>query len=169
MAGEQTSCSGNQPFLPKVSVIVPIYNGEEDLPGLIDCLRTQTYPRAQVEYLLVDNASRDRTADIIKTCSEESKREGLIIRYLSETKIQTSYAARNTGIRAATGDFLAFTDADCRPQPGWLFNLIQPFVNPEVGLVAGSIEALPGETFLEKYAAQNNPLSVQAALEFPFG
>ncbi|MFM7789605.1 MAG: glycosyltransferase, partial [Microcystis panniformis] len=42
-------------FLPEVSVIVPIYNGEKDLPSLIDCLAKQTYPRQLVEYILVDN------------------------------------------------------------------------------------------------------------------
>ncbi|RAM51570.1 MAG: glycosyltransferase [Hapalosiphonaceae cyanobacterium JJU2] len=169
MVSNQTNSLINEAFLPKVSVIVPVYNGEADIPDLISCLCVQTYPRDRVEYLLVDNASRDRTADIIKAASEDSKRQGLIIRYLSENQIQSSYAARNTGIRAATGDFLAFTDVDCRPQPNWLNSLIQPFVNPVVGLVAGSIEALPGKTLLEKYAAKNNPLDTEMGLSYPFG
>ena len=41
----------------EVSVVVPIYNGEKDLPDLIECLRSQTYAADQVEYLLVDNNS----------------------------------------------------------------------------------------------------------------
>jgi glycosyltransferase involved in cell wall biosynthesis len=44
-------------FLPEVSVVVPIYNGEADLPDLIECLRSQTYPPDSVEYLLVDNTT----------------------------------------------------------------------------------------------------------------
>ncbi|MDP8934332.1 MAG: glycosyltransferase, partial [Cyanobacteriota bacterium] len=52
-------------FLPQVSVVVPVYNGEMDLPELIECLRSQTYPIDSVEYLLVDNNSRDRTSTII--------------------------------------------------------------------------------------------------------
>lgn len=45
----------------KVSVIVPVYNGEADLPELLSCLRAQRFPAARVEYLLVDNKSSDRT------------------------------------------------------------------------------------------------------------
>jgi len=40
-----------------VTVVIPIYNGESDLPDLLACLRSQTYPPRQVEYLLVDNNS----------------------------------------------------------------------------------------------------------------
>jgi glycosyltransferase involved in cell wall biosynthesis len=106
------SSSDKLEFLPKISVIIPIYNGESDLPNLLNCLGTQTYPANRVEYLLVDNGSIDRTADIIKAFAEQSQSQELIIRYLSENNIQSSYAARNTGIREATGEFLAFTDVD---------------------------------------------------------
>ncbi len=56
-------------FLPQVSVVVPVYNGEMDLPELIECLRSQTYPPHRVEYLLVDNNSRDRTSTILQTAA----------------------------------------------------------------------------------------------------
>ena len=52
-------------YFPQVSVIVPIYNGEQDLPGLLNCLLAQTYPAQKVEYLLVDNGSSDRTPQIL--------------------------------------------------------------------------------------------------------
>ncbi|MEG3976910.1 glycosyltransferase, partial [Microcoleus sp. herbarium8] len=56
-------------FLPFVSVVVPVYNGERDLPDLIECLRSQTYPPKSVEYLIVDNKSGDRTSAIIQTAT----------------------------------------------------------------------------------------------------
>ncbi|MEG3876061.1 glycosyltransferase, partial [Microcoleus sp. herbarium19] len=56
-------------FFPEVSVVVPVYNGEADLPDLIECLRSQTYPPDRVEYLLVDNNSRDRTSAILETAT----------------------------------------------------------------------------------------------------
>jgi Glycosyltransferases involved in cell wall biogenesis len=56
-------------FLPEVSVVVPIYNGEADLPDLIECLRSQTYAPNKVEYLLVDNKSGDRTSAILETAA----------------------------------------------------------------------------------------------------
>ncbi|MCC5665822.1 glycosyltransferase [Nostoc sp. CHAB 5784] len=152
-------------FLPMVSVVVPIYNGEADLAELINCLLSQTYPKDQVEYLLVDNNSSDRTLTILKTSAENCP---ITIRPLSENQIQSSYAARNTAIRAATGEIIVFTDADCRPQPQWLDTLIKPFVNKEVVIVAGEILALPGTTLLEQHADRQETLSQKHTLKHSF-
>ncbi|MCX7592252.1 MAG: glycosyltransferase [Fischerella sp.] len=168
MVSNQIDNLNNQSFLPKVSVVVPIYNGEADLPDLINCLRVQTYPRDRAEYILVDNGSCDRTAEIIKQKSEDAKQQGLTIRYQSENKIQSSYAARNAGIRASNGEIIAFTDVDCRPQPDWLSAIVQVFADPTVGVVAGAISALPGQTLLEKYAAYRKILCHEGAASHPF-
>ena len=151
-------------IFPKVSVVVPIYNGENDLPDLINCLKSQTYPIEQVEYFLVDNASSDRTSTIIQNAAQNFPQ----IHYLAETKIQSSYAARNAGIRAATGEIIAFTDADCRPQPQWLTELIVPFQDTNLGIIAGEIIGLPGKSILEKYAEKHNVLSQKYTLQHPF-
>ncbi len=180
-------------FLPEVSVVVPIYNGEADLPQLIECLRSQSYPSDKVEYILVDNNSRDRTSAIIQTAASDppsvpplvrgggkivvsnpplprggSNFNRITIRHLSENKIQSSYAARNQGIHNSQGEIIAFTDADCRPESDWLENLVQPFVNPEIALSAGEILALPGKTILEQHADRQNTLSQKHTLAHPF-
>ncbi|MGD1855647.1 MAG: glycosyltransferase [Leptolyngbyaceae cyanobacterium] len=155
-------------FFPTVSVIVPIYNGETDLPGLIDCLLGQTYPADRVEYLLVDNGSCDRTPEILQSAVAKAKAAGLTLKQLHETTIQSAYAARNTGIRAAAGEILAFTDADCYPEPTWLQNLVQGFQTSDVGLCVGEIVALPGKTWLERYAERKNIMSQQDTLAHPF-
>lgn len=155
-------------YCPKVSVIVPIYNGEQDLPGLLACLMAQTYPAEQVVYLLVDNGSSDRTPQILATAAADFTAKGLPCKVLSEREIQSAYAARNTGIRAANSDFLAFTDADCYPMPGWLMGLMQPFQDPQVGLVAGEITALPGTTWLERYAERKQTMSQKDTLAHRF-
>ena len=148
------------PFQPDVSVVIPIYNGEDDLPALLECLRSQTYPSHLTEYLLVDNGSRDRTLAILQSNAQ--------VHTLTETKIQSSYAARNTGIRAAKSTIIAFTDADCRPQPDWLAELVQPFVDPAIGIVAGEILALPGHSLLERYADRHETLSQKHTLAHSF-
>ncbi|BAY38105.1 putative glycosyl transferase [Nostoc sp. NIES-2111] len=156
-------------FLPMVSVVVPIYNGEADLPDLIKCLTSQTYPRERVEYLLVDNNSSDRTYTQIEEFVANSP---ITIRPLNENQIQSSYAARNAGIRAAVGDIVVFTDADCRPQPQWLTALIKPFVNTEIVIVVGEILALPGKNLLEKHADRQDTLSQKHTLAhkfYPYG
>lgn len=152
-------------MFPSVSVVIPVYNGEADLPDLIHCLNAQTYPPELVEYLLVDNNSRDRTPAILQTAQQSDQ---LTLRPLTETQIQSSYAARNTGIRAARGEIIAFTDADCRPQPGWLVALVEPFANPQVAIVAGEILPLAGETLWEQHAALQNTLSQKHTLAHRF-
>lgn len=152
-------------FLPHVSVVIPIYNGEGDLSELISCLLAQTYPKQLVEYLLVDNNSSDRTFSFLETAAEHCP---IVIRPLRENKIQSSYAARNTGIQAAVGEFIAFTDADCRPQPWWLESLIQPFSQREVAIVAGEITALREENLLAKFAERQETLSQKHTLAHPF-
>ncbi|MGH2412108.1 MAG: glycosyltransferase [Microcystaceae cyanobacterium] len=152
----------------KVSVIIPIYNGETDLPDLIECLRSQTYPREQVEYILVNNNSSDKTEKIIETAATEALTQGLTIQSLSENNIQSAYAARNTGIRFSQGDIVAFTDADCRPQPDWLEQLVQPFVNSKIAVVVGELVALPGKTVLEKYAEVTHLMSQSFLINHPF-
>ncbi|NEQ22959.1 MAG: glycosyltransferase, partial [Microcoleus sp. SIO2G3] len=53
-------------FAPLVSVVIPLHNAEADLADLLNALAAQTYPHDRVEYLLVDNASRDRTAVLLQ-------------------------------------------------------------------------------------------------------
>lgn len=152
-------------FCPKIAVIIPIYNGEEDLPELLTCLEQQTYPRDRVEYLLVDNNSRDRTAELLAAAAQTAT---LPLHPLSEANIQSSYAARNQGIKSTAAEILAFTDADCRPIPQWLERLVQPFAETEVGLAIGEVAALTGTTLLERHADRQGVLSQKNTLAHPF-
>ncbi|MEM9213394.1 MAG: glycosyltransferase [Cyanobacteria bacterium P01_F01_bin.150] len=174
---------------PSVSVVIPIYNGEDDLPDLMACLWRQTYHSQRVEYLLVDNNSRDRTHTLLQSYAQQGKARGLNLKVLQECQIQSSYAARNLGIKQAKGDIIAFTDADCRPDATWLENLVQPFLSdPEsetvlnqklsvqedsdpslkVGLVAGEVKALPSCSLLEAIADRQETLSQKHTLAHPF-
>ena len=116
----------------RVSVIVPVYNGERTLLDLLGALVAQTYPRDLTEILIIDNNSVDNT----KTILEQWARRG--VTYLRCEK-QSSYAARNVGIAHATGEILAFTDADCRPYPDWLQAGIDEFRANPTDRVAGLV------------------------------
>lgn len=153
---------------PMVSVIVPIYNGEADLPPLVDCLLAQDYPPSQVEFILVDNRSGDRSWDWLQRAQQMASDRGWQLHPLQELTIQSSYAARNRGIRVARGEILVFTDADCRPRPQWLRSLIGDFADPAIGMVAGEITSLPGHTLLERYADRQETLSQKHTIDHPF-
>jgi cellulose synthase/poly-beta-1,6-N-acetylglucosamine synthase-like glycosyltransferase len=152
-------------FYPSVAVIVPIYNGAEDLPGLLQCLQAQTYPPQRVTYYLVDNNSQDSTAQALA----EAARHWPLLHPLAEAEIQSSYAARNQGIRSSQGEILAFTDADCRPEPQWLEQLVQPFQEGDVAVVVGELVALPGSHWLERYAQYRDVMNQRYTLGHPLG
>jgi glycosyltransferase involved in cell wall biosynthesis len=88
--------------LPLISCIVPAYNAERYLAEAIDSILAQTYPHTQI--IVVDDGSTDGTADVVA-------RYGGRIEGHRQPNGGTS-AARNRGIAAACGEFLAFLDAD---------------------------------------------------------
>ena len=154
--------------LPNVSVIIPIYNGESDLPDLLKSLENQTYPKELVEYLLIDNNSSDRTSEILEQATKKAQEQGINLQHLTENKIQSSYAARNLGIRQASNQILVFTDADCRPDSHWLEKIVPAFREPSVGIVVGEIVAYPGNSLLEKYADRKELMAQKFLVEHPF-
>ena len=169
-----------------VSVIIPVYNGQSDLPDLLRSLYAQTYDRHLVEYLIIDNGSQDNTWNALQQAEIQAQFDRFPLKILQESKIQGSYAARNQGIRVATAEILAFTDADCRPEPDWLMNLMEPFnsnlsinsdPNPinnpvnnpaNLGWVAGEVSALPSKNWLERYADRAETLSQKHTLANSF-
>lgn len=88
-----------------VSVIVPIYNGEQYINSCVKSVLKQTY--TDYELILIDDGSEDRSREICERLCEKDKRIRLI---LQEHKGVS--AARNTGIDASTGKYLFFLDSD---------------------------------------------------------
>lgn len=115
--------------LPKVSVIVPVKDDER----LVHCLRAlscQDYPADLVDVIVVDNGS---------TLSPQAVVERFpVARLLCESRAG-SYAARNTGLAAATGELIAFTDADCIPAPTWL-RAAEAALHHGADIVAGHVD-----------------------------
>jgi glycosyltransferase involved in cell wall biosynthesis len=95
-----------------VSVIVPARDAEATLGATLRALRAQDLD-APYEVLVVDDGSRDATAAIARAA-------GPPVRLLQMAGSTGAGSVRNHGAAAARGRVLAFTDADCRPTPGWL-------------------------------------------------
>lgn len=120
------------PATPKASVILPVYNDARRLGLCLEALSRQTLPDGTFEIIVVDNGSTVGPAPVV------ARFDG--IRLLREPR-PGSYAARNKGIAAARGEFLAFTDADCIPRSGWLAAGIAALDDdPNVDAVGGRIE-----------------------------
>lgn len=93
----------NAPF---VSVIIPSYNRAQLIERAVNSVRSQTYNN--LEIIVVDDASIDNTQDRIEAIKEKDSR----VRYVRHAVNKGAQRARNTGIRWATGDYLAFLDSD---------------------------------------------------------
>ena len=129
-----------------VSIIVPAHNEAHSLPGLLTAFLNQDFPQEHFEVIVIDNCSSDGTTAVAESFKSKIANErGLQITVLQENSVANSDAARNKGIDAARGQYLAFTDGDCLPAQDWLKMLLataqnaQKAQNEEI-LVAGKIE-----------------------------
>lgn len=118
-----------------VSVIVPVYNDPEGIRRIVPALKQQDIDK-QYEVILVDNDSTDATHELLVRLT--GKYENFHV--AEYTKKQSSYAARNEGIRQAEGRIFAFTDADCRPAEDWLRQGVSTMLSSGVGLVSGAVK-----------------------------
>lgn len=140
----------------KVSLVVPVYNGEATIDACIQSLLALDYPADHRELIFVDNASTDRTAELLRLYSDKVR--------LSFEARKGPAAARNNGLRKARHEIVAMTDADCTVDSGWLRHLTEPLRDPSIGLVGGTIlSKRPGnaiELFGEKIHDHRSAIEV---------
>src|SRR3954449_6081089 len=106
---------------PRVSVIVCAYNAADTLEDNLRSLELLTYP--DYEIILVNDGSKDRTSEIGHRFAK--------VRVIDTPNAGLS-AARNVGLAEATGEIVAYTDADTRVDRDWLTFLVQPFLTSDV-------------------------------------
>lgn len=92
-------------FAPIVSIVLPVYNGEAYIGATLDSALRQTY--RNIELIVVDDGSRDRTRTLAEARASRDSR----VRVIGQTN-QGVAAARNRGLAAASGEFVAPLDAD---------------------------------------------------------
>lgn len=153
-------------LLPKVSIIIPTYNEQDNINECLNYLKIQTYPQGKMEIIVVDNGSTDQTSAIVKEHMREiwQVKQGngnnnnhngklkingqtfevngfggilrLVIRY-EKGKAN----ALNAGIRLAKGDIIM--NIDCRSflAPDAIYNMVAKFIeHPEYGAATGNVE-----------------------------
>ena len=103
----------------KVSIIVPIYNVENYVEKCITSILEQEYKN--IEVILVDDCATDSSGEIAKNIAERDNR----CVYIKKEKNAGLAAARNTGIKNATGQYLAFVDSDDWVSPKYVIKLLE--------------------------------------------
>jgi glycosyltransferase involved in cell wall biosynthesis len=119
--------------MPKVSVIIPVYNAEKYIKDAIDSVLNQTYK--DLEIVVVDDGSTDKTKEIVEIQRRKVVRVHVDIEYIYQMN-KGPGAARNTGIKAATGEYIAFLDSDDMWMPEKIGKQVVKFKeNPDYGLI----------------------------------
>ena len=121
---------------PLVSIIVAARNEAQNIRNCLAALKRQSYPRAKLEIIIVDDRSEDGTAELVR---REAKADGRVkLVQISEPcqAMAPKKRALDRGIRSASGEIIMVTDADCLPGENWVQAMIGYF-EQDVGLVAG--------------------------------
>ncbi|MFX1311079.1 MAG: glycosyltransferase [Promethearchaeota archaeon] len=129
---------------PLVSYVIGVRNMESTVGKTIESILNQDYPNKEI--IVINDGSDDNTEEVLKNYP---------IKYITTDKIGISNA-RNLGFRKSTGEFIAFTDADCELDPKWTKNILKGFINDKVGLVGG----------VTKFRTDGSYSSIYRSIEF---
>ena len=141
-----TTASTGAPAQPRVSVVIPCYNGGRFLREAIESVLRQTWPAS--ELVVVNDGSTDDTGAIARSYEQ--------VRCIEQRNMGAP-AARNTGIRSTTSEFLVFLDADDRLQPHALAAGVEALqANPEWAFVSGEVRVI-SEDGSPRYVPTHRP------------
>lgn len=98
----------------RVSVVTPVYNGERYLHRLLQSILSQSWDN--IEMILVDDGSQDRTVEIAQHYRDQFRTRGFIFEIIS-TEHRNASAAINCGLPLVTGEFLIWPDSDDELEP----------------------------------------------------
>ena len=147
-----------------ISIIIPCFNEQKRIRGLLESLSAQTYPHEKIEILIADGLSTDRTREEIIAFLQTSS--DLKIKIIDNPK-RTIPAGLNVAIRSSHGDILVRIDAHSKPYPDYIERCVDALTNGLGENVGGVWEILPGEnTWIANSIAKaaSLPLAVGDAL-----
>ncbi len=132
---------------PGVSIIVAVRNMESTIGRCVESLLALDYPSKEI--IIVDDESTDSTPEVLSCYPVRTLR----------IKNEGVSGARNEGVRLASHEYIAFTDADCYVDRDWLSRLVKRFDDPKVGAVGGYVD-------FEKRGIIASAISIEYARRF---
>lgn len=148
---------------PKVSVIIPTYNEEQNIEGCLKSVVNQDFSIGKIESIVVDSHSQDNTRAIAQKHADK----------VIDLKARGVGKARNAGAKIAKSPILLFVDADTYLETNFVAELYRTFTDPRVICVSGVLRNLerlkPLDTLfaLSHYGFLNNLATVTARFGFP--
>jgi len=151
---------------PKISIIIPVYNGEETIGPCLESLLEQEFPKNDYEIIVVDNNSNDQTKNIVN---------GFPVIYILENQRQGPSPARNRGAEIAKGSCFLFFDADQFAEKNYLKTMMMATHDSEFGAIAGrniglnSTNSYLGEYWQGEWDAKLTEGNIKSFIRFSGG
>ena len=125
--------------MKKISVVITAYNEEKNLPDCLTALNNQTLPKEDFEIIVVDNNSKDKTAEVAKSFGAT---------VVSETRQGNTFAL-SKGLSSGDGEVLASIDADTIADKDWLQVILKIFEDKNVAGATGNVIINSGNGFFD--------------------
>ena len=139
---------------PLISVIVPVYNGQDYVINCIESIEKQTY--APLEIIVVNDGSTDDTKNVLEGFISVSNYDNIQLIELNDLGVS---AARNVGIRAANGELISFVDADDRLMPDTISKLYDALIANEADVAGCKFTMWSDENEWKQILSNNSVVS----------
>lgn len=137
LAGRRARPVQRQPFQPRVSVIIAVYNGERFLEEKLRSVLELDYPRENLEVIVASDGSTDQTVAVAMRFAADG------VKLLSLPR-GGKPAALNAAVPQASGEILVLTDVRQRLEPESISRLMENFADPAVGVASGELRIRKG-------------------------
>ncbi len=132
----------NSEYEPEVSIIVPVYNGEDNIAACLEAIENADYPEDKKEVIVVDDGSTDRTAQVAESFGNVH-----VIRQEHRGKVD----ALNLGVSKAANNIVITIDSDVMIERDFIKNIVKPFSDKNVGAVSGAAKVANENSFLTAF------------------
>lgn len=127
------------PYLPSITIMVPMHNEELVVKGILDCLKEDPFITEKCQVICINDHSIDNTGRVVESYIPLFKNMFHLERQKGE---RGKPAGLNEALEMATGEIILIFDADYLPSKGLVQNLAKSFLDPEVGCVMGRVVAI---------------------------
>jgi hyaluronan synthase len=129
---------GDAKHTPTVTVVVPYKNEGVHIADTIDHIYNSRYPTGLIEVIAVDDGSTDVSYSVVESCRARYP----TLKSYQFPQNRGKRDAMALGAQEASGEILVYIDSDSNVEPEGIYKLVQPFVDPGIGAVAGHITVI---------------------------